>query len=87
MQIHPNAFKHGLSRVQIECAFVSGEDTRFIRRRDANVHPPRWAMIGFDEAGRAIELVVAELGDDVLVFHANYLTKGFLSEISKKARW
>ncbi|MDP9800365.1 hypothetical protein J2S49_000441 [Arcanobacterium wilhelmae] len=79
--IHPHAFKHGLSPDQILAAFTTGIDTGIVRSRDRNTDPPRFASIGFDNEGRAIEFVCAKLVDEtVLIFHANYLTAGFRKE-------
>lgn len=51
-----------------------------MRRGDEDVEPVRWATIGFDDAGRAIEVVFVRGADgSVLVIHANWLTKGFLA--------
>lgn len=53
-----------------------------VRSRDADAEPPRWAVIGLDSAGRAIELVaVALLGGTAMIIHANYLTLGFEREM------
>ncbi|GAE70643.1 hypothetical protein JCM18909_4005 [Cutibacterium acnes JCM 18909] len=51
-----------------------------VRRGDEDVEPVRWATIGFDGAGRVIEVVFVRGADgSVLVIHANWLTKGFLA--------
>lgn len=85
--VHPHALSHGLTVEQIRQAYESGEGGATIRDRDDDTEPQRWATIGFDEQGRAIELVfVVLMGGDVLVFHANYLTKGFLAEMRKAER-
>lgn len=82
MIIHPNALKHGLEPEQIEWAFQMATVEERIRSRDADAEPPRWAVIGLDNAGRAIELVaVALLGDTAMIIHANYLTPGFEKEM------
>lgn len=50
-----------------------------MRRGDEDVEPVRWVTIGFDGAGRVIEVVFVRGADgSVLVIHANWLTKGFL---------
>ena len=55
-----------------------------MRRGDEDVEPVRWATIGFDDAGRAIEVVFVRGADgSVLVIHANWLTKGFLAQIRR----
>lgn len=80
--IHRHALKHGLSDNQIHSAFETGAVEARIRQRVLNTDPPRWAVIGFDDAARAIELVaVALMNGDVLIIHANYLTPGFEHEM------
>ena len=80
--IHERARKHGLADGQIRAAFESGRDGARIRERDAHAEPSRYGLIGFDSNGAAIELVAAILADgSVLIFHANYLTNGFLNEM------
>ncbi|MDY5133843.1 hypothetical protein [Actinotignum urinale] len=87
MKIHSHAFKHGLTPDQIIHAFTTSGSERFIRPRDKHLDPPRWALIGFDSAGRPIELVAVELAtNDALIIHANYLTKGFLKETQQKGK-
>lgn len=82
VQIHPGALKHGLSHKQILAAYESGRSGAVLRPRDTAHTPPRWALIGFDTTGRAIEIVFVHLAaNTVLIFHANYLTKGFLKEV------
>lgn len=82
--IHPHARVHGLSADQIRAAFETGSDGALIRSRDRDREPVRWATIGFDGEGRAIELVFVRLEDRTpLVVHANYLTKGFRDEIRR----
>jgi hypothetical protein len=80
--VHPHAYVHGLSDGQIRTAFDTGASQARIRRRDPDADPPRWGLIGFDPAARPIELVVvALLGGDALIIHANYLTRGFAQEM------
>ena len=51
-----------------------------MRWGDEDVEPVRWATIGFDGAGRVIEVVFVRGADgSVLVIHADWLTKGFLA--------
>ncbi len=84
--VHPHALRHGLTEKQICQAYETGMLGSVIRDRDADTEPQRWATIGFDEEGRGIELVfVMTNTGDALVIHANYLTKGFISEIRKAA--
>lgn len=80
--VHPHAFKHGLTLDQIHAAFsMSGLDSR-VRRRDQGQDPPRWGVIGLDQAGRQIELVAVLLADGSAgIIHANYLTAGFAREM------
>ncbi|TBW20990.1 toxin-antitoxin system toxin subunit [Arcanobacterium bovis] len=43
-------------------------------------------MIGFDNVGRAIELVFIHTDTGILIFHANYLTTGFRKEYNDGLR-
>ena len=80
--VHRHAHEHGLSDDQIHSAFETGALEARIRQRDLDTDPPRWGVIGFDDAARAIELVaVALMNGDVLIIHANYLTAGFAQEM------
>ncbi|PWG66199.1 toxin-antitoxin system toxin subunit [Bifidobacterium callitrichidarum] len=55
-----------------------------MRWRDRTTEPQRWAVIGFDQQRRPIELVYVKTADpEPLVIHANYLTKGFFTERSR----
>lgn len=82
--VHPNALKHGLSVEQVRQAYETGSGGARVRRGDEDVEPVRWATIGFDDAGRAIEVVFVRGADgSVLVIHANWLTKGFLAQIRR----
>ena len=79
--IHSHALKHGLEEKQILAAYASAVDTGVIRSRDKDSDPQRYATIGFDREGRFIELVfVKQAHNQVLIFHANYLTAGFRKE-------
>ena len=85
--IHSHARIRGLGDKQILAAYETGSKGRRIRRRDAGADPPRWAMIGFDQQARQIELVAVQgVGDSVIVIHANYLTKGFLTQIERSGK-
>lgn len=81
MQIHPNAFKHGLTAEQVEHAYNTGSATARVRTRDEHAEPTRWATIGVDQVGREIELVFVRLDDGVLIIHANKCTNGFRKEL------
>ncbi len=82
--VHPHARVHGLSAEQIRQAYETGCNGARVRGRDRGSEPQRWATIGFDGAGRRIELVFVMLDDgSVLVIHANLLTRGFLDEIRR----
>lgn len=84
LQLHENAFKHGLTPEQIERAYATGAATALVRTRDQHAEPTRWATIGIDQQGRPIELVFVNLLDGaVLIFHANYATKGFRKELQR----
>lgn len=85
IEIHPHAMQtHHLTREQIEAAFNTRIGAARIRRRDRTTDSPRWAVIGFDQQRRPIELVYVETADpEPLIIHANYLTKGFFTEWSQ----
>lgn len=84
ISIHPHALKHGLTESQVRTAFATGAAEARIRRRDTGADPPRWGTIGFDDQARPIELVAVNvMGGDVLIIHANYLTRGFADEMRK----
>ena len=79
--VHPHALVHGLTAEQIVSAFETQTGSARIRRRDARREPARWAAVGFDSRTRAIEIVFTQdIHGNALVFHANYLTRGFLEE-------
>ncbi|MBT1170518.1 hypothetical protein [Bifidobacterium sp. SO4] len=85
IEIHPHALQaHHLTREQIESAFDTRLGPARIRWRDHATDPQRWAVIGFDQHRRPIELVYVKTADsEPLVIHANYLTKGFFTEWSR----
>ena len=85
--IHPHARIHGLTDAQIVAAYETGHPGAVIRRRDEGKDPPRWAMIGFDQQGRQIELIaVAAMGGGVIIIHANLPAKGFRDETRRNQR-
>ncbi|BDR53494.1 hypothetical protein KIM372_14010 [Bombiscardovia nodaiensis] len=85
--IHAHAREHGLSDEQITCAYETGYTSAVTRKRDWHGEPPRWAMIGFDRQAREIKLAFVQLnGQTVLIFHANYATKGFKREMEEARR-
>ncbi|WP_349829066.1 hypothetical protein [Brevibacterium litoralis] len=75
--IHQRAFKHQLTQEQIVTAVEIGVRFARICEPDTRTEPQRWGVIGFDQAGRQIELVIVHAPGGVFVIHANYLTKGF----------
>lgn len=80
LSIHPHALKHGVDADDIRAAFASGFDGVMPEDDD----PPRWLMIGFDTAGRMIELVViAQSGGGYLAIHAMRARKGSIRQIRK----
>lgn len=79
--IHQRAFKHRLTHEQIVAAVETGVDFARIRSRDTDTEPQRWGVIGFDQEGRQLELVIIHVPTGVFVIHANYLTKGFEQEM------
>lgn len=82
--IHPHAFKHGLTAEQILHAYRTPARGATRRWRDRDAEPPRWALIGFDTEARLVELVfTTTIDDEVLIFHANWLTEGFRKEIER----
>ena len=81
--IHGHAREHGLTDEQIVSAYETGHTGAVIREADTKKER-RWAMIGFDNQAREIELVFVWLpGETVLIFHANYATKAFKDEIRR----
>lgn len=67
LEVHPHARKHGLSDEDIRASYASGFDGA----TPQDTEPTRWLMLGFDTAGRLIELVVVELvGGHHLAIHA-----------------
>lgn len=80
--MHGHALTHGLSELQIDCAYRTGFSSAVVRPLDRGGEPQCWGCVGFDEAGRQIEVVFVWLDNEaVLVIHANYLAKGFRSEL------
>lgn len=83
--IHAHALIHEITEDQIRAAFTQGAVEKRVRRRDAKADPPRWGVVGFDNQARPLELVAVELlSGDVLIIHANYLTRGFAEEMRKR---
>ena len=82
--IHAHALTHEITEDQIRAALTQGAVEKRVRRRDAKADPPRWGVIGFDNQAQPLELVAVELlSGDVLIIHANYLTRGFTEEMRK----
>lgn len=89
--IRASALKHGLSEDEIREAFFSPLVGAVIRNRDIATDPQRFAMIGtFTQTGgstREVEIVyVLDWNGTPIIFHANYLTKGFIQEIEHAKR-
>lgn len=84
LRIDPHALTHGLSEHQIVAAYETGANGAVVRSRDAHTEPPRWAVIGFDDQARQIQLLFVRLtGEELLIFHAQYLTKAFRAEVKQ----
>ena len=84
MLIHPNATKHGVGAEQIRQAYETGSGGARVLPGDEDDEPVRWATIGFDGAGRSIELVfVRGVDGSVLGITANRMTKRFLAKIMR----
>ena len=86
-----SALKHGLSEAEIREAFFNPAVASVIRERDIGTEPQRFAMIGSfttpSGVVREAEIVYVLLWNgDIIIFHANYLTKGFVQEIEKARR-
>lgn len=80
--VHPHALIHEITEKQIESAYETAIGAAVIRERDLDSEPQRWALVGFDNELREIELVFVSLDVDcILVIHANYVTTGFKNEI------
>lgn len=85
--VHGHAVTHGLTDKQIVSAYLSGYRGAVIRRIDRSTEPQRWSCAGFDDEGRAIQIVFVWLHDRAaLVFHASYLTKQFRKELREARR-
>lgn len=80
------ALKHGLSEEQIRFAFehpLEGLEGRS-RERDFGKIPPRYGLVGVEPYdAQSVELVYSYLDNGVVIFHANWLTKGFLKEMKE----
>lgn len=82
IRIHSHAFDHGLTQEQIVSAYNSGAHASVVRDRDRHSEPTRRALVGFDNELRQIQILFVRDGaDSVLIFHAQYATKRFLSEV------
>jgi hypothetical protein len=69
------------------CSFETVFISRVVRSRDDDAEPQRWSLIGSDHEAREIELVFVNLTPtDILIIHANYLTKGFHKEARRSMR-
>lgn len=86
IRIAKNALKHGVSEEQIRFAFehpLEGFEGR-MRPRDLERIPPSYAQIGTEPfEAKNIELVYTYTRTGVFVFHANWLTQGFLREMKE----
>ena len=66
MEVRPAARKHGVADEDIRHAVDNA-----LAVDDAGEDPDRWLVIGPDQAGNLLEVVVLAAGDDrVLVIHA-----------------
>ena len=88
--VRSSALKHGLSEEDVLEAFLNPVIGAVIRKRDIGTEPQRFAMIGMCvQGGLAREIEIAYVRDwenRLIIFHANYLTKGFKNDIEKTRR-
>lgn len=89
--IRASALKHGLTEAEIREAFYRPLIGAVIRQRDVATDPQRFAMVGvFTSAGgasREAEIIyVLDWKNRPIIFHANYVTKGFLQEVDHAKR-
>lgn len=67
--IHSNAYKHGLSKQEIEHVWRNAFEWI---RRDRDDGKTEYVLVGVDYRGRLVELIARSTGDDgYIVFHAN----------------
>ena len=87
IRIARNALKHGLDEEQIRFAFnhpLEGFEGR-MRLRDLERIPPSYALIGIEPyEAKNVELVYTYTKSGVFIFHANWLTQGFLREMKER---
>ena len=84
VQIHPSAFKHGLTAETITHAWSTGSH-RQLRIEDDQ--PERYLRIGTDKAGRPIELVALVFDQQrALIIHAMPARKSTLKATERKPR-
>jgi len=74
----PSAFKHGISREQIECAI-----NNMIYDETLENNPNKTLFIGFDQSSEAIEVVVNVFENKMVVFHAMKCRKVYLDRIRR----
>ncbi|HQH08994.1 MAG TPA: toxin [Phycicoccus sp.] len=68
VDLHPSAFKHGLSAADIRQAWKAGEHRQVWLEDD---QPARLLRVGTDMAGRPIELVALVFDQErILIIHA-----------------
>jgi hypothetical protein len=66
--VYEHAFKHGITETQIKHAWRNAVAVARIDREDGATD---YVAIGFDQSGRAIELVGREKPFGMLIYHAN----------------
>jgi len=82
VSLHPAAFKHGLSAMDIEHAWVTGE-VRQARLDDDQ--PQRILRVGTDQTGRPIELVALVFDQRrALIIHAMPARKASLDATERR---
>jgi len=80
IEIHPHAYKHGLSACDIEAAFESGRLGGAMLVQDDD--PLRWLIVGVDTTGRWIQVVAIQRPvGGYLIIHAMKATKATIDQL------
>jgi len=77
VEFNESAFGHGINKEDILCAYKS-------RIYDAAISglPEKYAVIGFDRAGRPLEILYNPVDDDTIyIFHAMEARKSFVKKL------
>jgi uncharacterized DUF497 family protein len=86
LEVHAtSALKHGVSAESIHEVFASAFETDSAMIEDDD--PPRWIMVGFDHAGRRLEVGVMLRSDGTyLAIHAMRARRSTVSAITRARR-